>query len=811
MPINQGIEIKRNNSIIIENNILYVGGSGSGNYTKIQYAIDNASEGDTIFVYDDSSPYFENIIINKTINLIGENKNSTVIDGNNYGDVVFITANSVNISGFKIQNSGNVDRDAGIKIQSKNNMIFGNILSDNDEGIGISSTSRNTISGNNISNNDYGIRLFMISSNNIITENYIFSNKFRGIRLEKSYNNKIFDNFILNNGNGVRFEESENNNFSGNIVSNNGNGLDLISSINSTIIGNNFINDGLQIQDSYKNNITSNIVNGKPIVYLEEESDKIIDEAGQVLLVNCNNITIQNQFLSNVTYGILLWQTNNCLIKGNTLYSNDFDGILMHSSGDNTIIDNKIYNNDNGISLDYSGDNNKISYNKIENNSHGVHIFSSTSNTNISKNNFLNNLYGVQLYDSHDFIIASNNFTNHYFGVSLWQFSSKNDIFSNNFYDCTDAIWLNKVNDNLVLRNKIYRCEFNGIWLLESIHNRIKENTIIDCNCSVNLIGSLLNIIFDNNFVKGGIFSLNSFDNTVTNNIVNNKSLVYLEDTSDITVEDAGQVIIIKCENITVKNSYFFDLIIGIELLESDYCNIINNEILNNYYGSWIINSNNNTFSNNVISNYKEWGLYMESSDDNSISENNVIIDSKYDTCEFVLNNNKISILKHLLEDTDSYPLLSSNVVNNNQGLIFIDCNRNQVSNNNVSNNKDGIILKASYENIFNGNDIALNKGYGILMETCNNNQIIRNDIVKNNGYGIYLEESFFNKIKNNNFMENNQNAFFNASFFNRWVRNYWNEFRLLPKPIFGKIKIKSFFITWINIDWRPAKLPLIT
>ncbi|MBP1662308.1 MAG: hypothetical protein H6P94_557, partial [Thermoplasmatales archaeon] len=29
---------------------LYVGGSGPGNYTKIQDAIDNASDGDTIFV-----------------------------------------------------------------------------------------------------------------------------------------------------------------------------------------------------------------------------------------------------------------------------------------------------------------------------------------------------------------------------------------------------------------------------------------------------------------------------------------------------------------------------------------------------------------------------------------------------------------------------------------------------------------------------------------------------------------------------------------------------------------------------------------
>ena len=57
-------------------NILYVGGSGPGNYSKIQDAIDNASDGDTVFVFNDSSPYNENIIVNKQISLIGEDLSS---------------------------------------------------------------------------------------------------------------------------------------------------------------------------------------------------------------------------------------------------------------------------------------------------------------------------------------------------------------------------------------------------------------------------------------------------------------------------------------------------------------------------------------------------------------------------------------------------------------------------------------------------------------------------------------------------------------------------------------------------------------
>ena len=39
---------------ISSGNTLYVGGTGEGNYTKIQDAIDNASDGDTVYVFDDS-------------------------------------------------------------------------------------------------------------------------------------------------------------------------------------------------------------------------------------------------------------------------------------------------------------------------------------------------------------------------------------------------------------------------------------------------------------------------------------------------------------------------------------------------------------------------------------------------------------------------------------------------------------------------------------------------------------------------------------------------------------------------------------
>ncbi len=88
---------------------LYVGGSGPGNYTMIQDAVNNAIDGDVVFVFNESSPYYENIKVDKSIHLIGEDKNSTIINGNKIGDVVSISSDNVYLSGFTIQNSGDDD------------------------------------------------------------------------------------------------------------------------------------------------------------------------------------------------------------------------------------------------------------------------------------------------------------------------------------------------------------------------------------------------------------------------------------------------------------------------------------------------------------------------------------------------------------------------------------------------------------------------------------------------------------------------------------------------------------------------------
>ena len=104
--------------IITGNNLLnaatiIVDADGLGDFNKIQDAIDDASVGDTIRVF--AGTYYGNVKLNKTISLIGNGTANTTLNGAGSGTVLHITADWVNISGFKITNSGESQNDAGIK------------------------------------------------------------------------------------------------------------------------------------------------------------------------------------------------------------------------------------------------------------------------------------------------------------------------------------------------------------------------------------------------------------------------------------------------------------------------------------------------------------------------------------------------------------------------------------------------------------------------------------------------------------------------------------------------------------------------
>jgi len=181
-----------------DGNTLYVGGNGPNNYTKIQDAINDSNNGDTVYVYDDSSPYYENILVDKSINLIGEDRDTTIIDGYNNGVVIKINDCSyVNIYGFTIIDGGyKYFEDILILIESCDVCIISNNYLDNTE------TSEGIYPTTGV---------YLIESNNIqITNNIIYDGM--GFALRKSNDNTIAHNELLHVQNVLG--DSSNNNIS---------------------------------------------------------------------------------------------------------------------------------------------------------------------------------------------------------------------------------------------------------------------------------------------------------------------------------------------------------------------------------------------------------------------------------------------------------------------------------------------------------------------------------------------------------------------------------------------------------------------
>ncbi len=178
---------------------LYVGGSGTGNYTKIQDAIDNASDDDYIFVF--SGIYYENILIYKSLHLLGEKPDTTIIDGHGFKEVVIITADYVTIEQFTIRNSSHnlpYSYQRGIRVEANHTTISKNIIFDNlQTGIFLDQTSYSIISENNISQSCHGIWV-LESSDNTITHNTIYDNTF-GVLMSSSSKNQIIANIIHHN------------------------------------------------------------------------------------------------------------------------------------------------------------------------------------------------------------------------------------------------------------------------------------------------------------------------------------------------------------------------------------------------------------------------------------------------------------------------------------------------------------------------------------------------------------------------------------------------------------------------------------
>jgi len=125
-------------------------------YPQIQQAIDNSTEGDIIEVQ--SGVYRENVHIYRTLTLLGIDSGNglPVVDAGGSGSVISVFSNNTVIKNFNLTGSGGCGcGNAGIMVDSSNNIIEGNIIYKNKYGIYIrSGNENNTFISNDLLEND---------------------------------------------------------------------------------------------------------------------------------------------------------------------------------------------------------------------------------------------------------------------------------------------------------------------------------------------------------------------------------------------------------------------------------------------------------------------------------------------------------------------------------------------------------------------------------------------------------------------------------------------------------------------------------
>jgi parallel beta-helix repeat protein len=458
--------------------------------------------------------------------------------------------------------------------------------------------------------------------------------------------------------------------------------------------------------------------------YLINQSNIVISPptypkgVGYLGLVNCKNVTVQGLTLTKNGQGMLLANTTNSRITHSSVTANDNDGILLlYSSSNNTLSGNNVTaNSGDGVLLGYSCDNNTLS---------GDHIGA-------------NSQYGIEIDSSSGNVLSSNNVTANGDGMSLY--SSFGDVFVG----------------NNITNNSNY-----GVYLGSSSNCTVSGNNITNNIVGVGLGGSSNCTVSKNVFASDGLLVFGSFNNTVVDNSVNGKPLVYLEGASDRHVSGAGQVVLVSCDDITVSNSNLSNAYIGTELWQTNGTIITNNKITNNYPGVLFCYSSNCTVSGNNITNNSNDGIDLEYSSNCTV--------------------------------------LGSDITNNSG---------------------DGVYLYYSSYCVVSGSSMSNNGYNGVGLWSSSNCTISGNNIVDDMYSGVFLAVSSGNRFFHNNFVNNTQQVYSDGSP-NIWDDgypsggNYWSNYRTAyPGAIendSSAIWNKPYVIDTNNSDTYPLMGPFHT
>nr|WP_321498079.1 NosD domain-containing protein [uncultured Methanolobus sp.] len=632
-----------------------------GNKT-ITAALANATDGDTIIVTDGT--YTENVVVSKEVTILSLNGSaSTTVQASSLNNNVFyLTANNVTISGFNITGSTN----AGIySQQTSGHTISNNIVTGNWRGIYFFKVSDNTLS-NNIVNNCYiGIWLYSICDHTTLVSNTVSGNDYSGIQIEYSDSNTLTNNNLSGSEYGLYIYSSTNNSMTGNTMSQN---------------MYNFRLDSGSLTDYQHDIDTSNLVDGKPVYYLVSQSDEIIPStAGFVYAITCDNISVSDATFTNVSRGVMFYDTDNSLLENVTI-SDCYYGIYMDHSNSNTLSNSSVSDVSNAGIYMYYSDSNTLSNNSVSDaSSQGIYM--SYSDTNTLTNNTVHDTYsGIEVRSS----------------------------------------VVNTLTNNNVSENDNY-----GIYLYSSSSNTLENNTAITNDYGIS-IGNSQNVVLTDNImsnntynfmISGSLLSYYQHNIDITN-LVNGSPIYYLVSQSDqIVPSTAGTVYAISCDNITVRDITVSNIYEGIRFYDTDNSIIENVTISDCNDGIYLKESSGNTLTNNTLNLNNNCGFYLYASESNALTNNNASINDD----GIYLQNSGSNILTNNTANENEYhgiyqsysgsSILANNTAsgNDNSGIYISNSDNSILSNNTISQSYCGIEIYSSSNLTLTGSIISQN------------------------------------------------------------------------------------------------------
>jgi len=755
---------------------------------SIQEAINSAQSGDTIFVHNGT--YTENVVVNKTVSLIGENRLNTIIDGSGGGTVVEIAANNTNISRFTIQNGF-----WGISLGGSNNIVIGNnVVSNQRVGI-LLGGSNNTLRDNNITGSQLNLYLstwghcnFDIDPSNTVDGKpvyYLVNQSNEQIPQDAGYvaavnctNITVRNLNLQKNIHGVLFVNTTHSTIENVTVLDTPYGIFLRDSNNNTICKNTVsgfweMQDGIWL-DGSGNNVSSNTLSVEIGVgfFIEGPRNTIINNSfiecgGGIRVESENNTIYHNNFIDNTYYqarasGLNTWDNG-------------------HPSGGNYWSDHVCTGNPSFGSEPYIIDADNIDHYPFQDpDEHELVVFLDVPSTLIFGRSSLLNAtvcnYGLGNETSVElFLFINGTMVN---STMIPELLAGSFYTLSNFWSPTfEAIYnitgyaSSVLGENLTANNlasKMVRVSNPVVHNLDTGLGYIPIQEAIDA--PETLDGHAI-------LVDSGMYR---------EHVIIHKSISLIGESSNNTIIDGsgtGNVISISTDNVnitgfTIQNSGSEIRDSGLYVDWTSNITIRNNVIKNNQKGIYLYNSrfiivNDNVITDNIVGVNRGWR--------DNIIRNNVIT-----------NNNKGIDLSYT-----SYTMIEANIITYNDDGIFsgYDSERNSIV----------------------GNDILYNN-HGIFMRDCQRYLVKENNIISNGG-GIHLEKwQSLHTFYHNNFINNRQQVSMydigmggiqgHMDWDNGTQGNYWDDYGELDTDGDG-IGETPYDIDANNTDRYPLVVPI--